>query len=155
MRLLDYRYDEPRKLILWHLRDETPGTPVEWQEITYAYLAGDLLAQFNIDVSKLSVKGLTKLKEIVLKFSNDIKNRPWPFKIRVESTARMIDPAEWKETATADWKDEIQRVKSGQDYEPQRLHVNNTKLLEAHDDMDRYPFYEVQSLIAEERAKGR
>jgi len=155
MRLLDYRYDESRKLILWHLKDETPGTPKEWQQITYAWLAGDLLAQWNIRIENLSPKDAKKVPKIVRDFSENVKNRSLPFTFRLHETAKLIDPADWKKVSTEDWKDELQRVKSGEDYDPERLLPNNQKLLEAHDDMDKYPFHEVQSMLYEEQQKGK
>jgi hypothetical protein len=155
MRLLDYRYDEARKLILWHLQDETPGTPVEWRQITYAWLVHDLLAQFNIRLGNLKPEEQAKLPQVVLGFSKNVKDRPWPFKIRPESTAQLVDPDEWKKVSTEDWKDELQRVKAGEEYNAERLLPSNQKLLQAHDDMDRYPFHEVQSMLYDEQQKGR
>ena len=127
------------------MEDLTPGTPQSRKVFTLAYLANDLLAQFNIQLKDLP-------KVVVCKFSEDMLNRPWPFTVKIIPTATITEYEEWNKLANEDWKDEITRslkypVSSGDLIDIPRLNSTNMKIHAAHEEIDTYPFYQVVKSI--------
>jgi hypothetical protein len=94
LRLLDYRYDEARDIVLWKVEDLTRGVSEHMRVITLAYPSGDLAAQFGHQVEKLDA-------DFIEAFSQRIKNRPWPFKITYMKTAKRANK-EWIKSAETD-----------------------------------------------------
>ena len=117
LKLISYEYDEKRKLIIWEVQDLTPGTPPERSVFKLAWLAEDLATQFGFNIKKLSSK-------IILDFSEQMKNRPWPFNLVLQSTTKLLDPKTIRE-------------------------ASETELANAHQNLDQYPFHEVQEKMQE------
>lgn len=125
--------------------DLTPGTAAERAVLTLAFLASDLFAQFNVSVKNPK-------RSVVKVFCETVKNRSCPFKMVINHTSTIMEEANLRETATSDFKHEIERVRTAKDGitpDPSNLAVTNEKLLKNHDDLDQYPFYEVQQKLRE------
>jgi hypothetical protein len=118
LRLISYNYDEPRDIIRWKVRDETPGEEV--REYTLAWPGSDLANQFGIK-SKLPAK-------LIIDFSEQMKNRVNPFYMENEFTVKA---------QAENWSKD----------------TSENSILEAHTEIDHFPFYEVEQQIKEEKNK--
>lgn len=115
LRLIDYKYDEARDLIRWKVRDETSNDDIK--EYVLAWPGSDLAALFGIK---------TKLPaSVIIKFSEDMKNRSDPFYMKSESTIK---------SKAEDWSKD----------------TPESTILEAHKEVDYFPFREVHEQIMEE-----
>jgi hypothetical protein len=153
MRLIEYQYDELRRLVLWKVQDLTPNA--ERQVITLAYLVEDLGLQFNLDFSKAIQKLILKLgaekaaeavKKCVVDFSETMRLRPWPFTMTIIPTAQMID----KYAVTKDFKEELEKMKQGEKViDVGKINATNENVIKYHDNLDMYPYYEIIEKINE------
>lgn len=125
VQLLDYSYDTKRRLVSWRILNIDDKI-----EQTLTWLAEDLAAQFGIKIDNFP-------EELIIQFSEQMKNRPWPFKIEIHSTA---------EVRTEKWAKDIKsQVTKGGDVGPPI-----TEIQDAHQELDKYPYYETLSQIAEQ-----
>ena len=120
VQLLDYNYDAKRRLVSWRILNIDDKV-----EQTLTWLAEDLAAQFGIKIDNFP-------EELVVQFSEQMKNRPWPFKIEIHSTA---------EIRTEKWAKDIKGGDAG---------PLITEIQDAHQELDKYPYYETLSQIAEQ-----
>jgi hypothetical protein len=117
VQLLDYSYDQERHLINWQIviaEGDEAG-----KQYTLSWLSEDLAAQFGI--KSKNIPG-----EVILQFSEQMKNRTLPFRLEIHSTAKVRDKEWFKDASEKD-------------------------LQKSHDELDRYPYYEVLSQMIDKK----
>ena len=86
LKLLDYKYDESRDIVLWKVEDFTPGNSPEMRVYALAFPSSDIGRQYGFSEHLP--------KKAIIAFCETVKNRTETFKNAYFTTAKRAD-AEW------------------------------------------------------------